>query len=86
MCRQKMEQEDACRVLAVGHKVIYMNVEAIINSIRVWHDLGTLLDGPARGQPVFDLQLGSGDVMNVKLDEIRLWHPKVSLAPRSKQP
>ena len=73
MCRIEMAQGEANQILAVGHKVEYEGEETIIETIRVWHDLDTLLGPPFRYQVVFDLKGRGLDVMNVKFHELRLW-------------
>ncbi|MBA7623090.1 hypothetical protein ES703_30482 [subsurface metagenome] len=75
MCELEMEQDASRKVLAVGHKVLFEGKEATITSIRVWHDLDTLLGPPQHAIPVFDLQGEGWHIMNVKIDEIGLWEP-----------
>lgn len=73
MCKVHIPQEDANRILSVGQKVRFEGKEAVIESIRVWHDLGTLLGPPHRAVPVFDLQGEGWGAGNIKLDELELW-------------
>jgi len=82
MCKQQVPQEDSHKILAVGQKVFYEGKEAVIVSIRVWHDLGTLIGPPHRAVPVFDLQGEGFSVMNIKLDELKVWEPLPEL-PRA---
>jgi len=77
MCKVKVPQEDADHILAVGHKVTYQGKECVITSIRVWHDMGTLLGRPFRGKPVFDLKGDGWTAMNIPIDELDLWFPPV---------
>ena len=73
MCKIQVPQEDADRILTVGQKVLYEGQEAVITSIRVWHDLGTLLGPPHRAELVFDLHFVGGSVMNISLNSLKLW-------------
>lgn len=82
MCKVQVPQEDSNKILAVGQKVRYEGKEAVIVSIRVWHDLGTLVGPPHRAVPAFDLQGDGWSVMNIKLDELELWKPLPEL-PRA---
>ena len=75
MCKVKVPQQDAYKILAVGQKVRYEGKEAVIDGIRVWHDLGTYVGAPHRAVPVFDLQGDGWHVMNIRLDELELWEP-----------
>ena len=79
MCKTEIPQEDADHILAVGHKVKYQGQECVIEGIRVWHDLGTLLGPPWRGEPVFDLKGEGVNITNVHINEIDLWFPDVPL-------
>jgi len=75
MCKTEIPQEDADHVLAVGHKVKHQGQECVIESIRVWHDLGTFLGPPWRGVPVFDLKGEGVTCTNVQIDDIDLCLP-----------
>ena len=86
----RLPQEDSAKVLAVGHKVMLRETPSAwpspvgtITAIRVWHDMDTLLGGPYRGVPVFDIQGDGWSVMNVKLDELMLYRvpPPMPAAP-----
>ncbi len=79
MCKEKIPQEEADHILAVGHKVTYQGKECVITSIRVWHDMGTLLGRPFRGVPVFDLQGEGWSAMNIQIDDLDLWFPPVPM-------
>ena len=85
MSKVTIPQEDADHILAVGHKVMYVGQEAVIEGIRVWHDMGTLLGPPWRGKPVFDLKGEGWSTMNIPLEDIDLWFPKPPM-PEVKQP
>lgn len=76
MCKTKIPQEDSDHILAVGHKVRYQGQECVIESIRVWHDMGTLLGRPFRGKPVFDLTGDGWSTMNTSLNDLDLWFPE----------
>jgi len=79
MCKTKIPQEDSDHILAVGHKVRYEGQECVIESIRVWHDMGTLLGRPFRGKPVFDLKGNGWSTMNTPIDDLELWFPEPEL-------
>lgn len=79
MCKQMIPQEDSDHILAVGHKVRYQGQECVITSIRVWHDMGTLLGRPFRGKPVFDLKGEGYTTMNIPIDDLDLWLPEVPM-------
>lgn len=85
MSKVTIPQEDADHILAVGHKVMYQGQEAVIENIRVWHDMGTLLGPPWRGKPVFDLKGEGWSTMNIPLEDIDLWFPRPPM-PEVKQP
>ena len=75
MCKTIIQQEEADFILAVGHKVRYQGQECVITSIRVWHDLGTLLGPPFRVQPVFDLQGANFSGEDIPIEDLELWFP-----------
>ena len=79
MSKTKIPQEDSDHILAVGHKVRYQGQECVIESIRVWHDMGTLLGRPFRGKPVFDLKGDGWSTMNTPIDDLDLWFPEVPM-------
>ena len=85
MSKVTIPQEDADHILAVGHKVMYQGQEAVIENIRVWHDMGTLLGPPWRGKPVFDLKGEGWSTMNIPIDDLDLWFPEPEL-PQAQQP
>lgn len=70
-----LPQEDAAKVLAVGHKVMLKEGLTVgtITAIRVWHDMDTLLGPPYRGVPIFDIQGEGWKVTNAKLEDLVLW-------------
>lgn len=76
MCQIKIPQEESSIVLAVGHKVRYEGKECVITSIRVWHDLATLLDPPHRVVPIFDVYGEGWSAINLRIDELQMWRPK----------
>lgn len=85
-----LPQEDSAKVLAVGHKVMLRETPSAwpspvgtITAIRVWHDMDTLLGGPYRGVPIFDIQGDDWSATNVKLDRLMLWRepPPMPAAP-----
>lgn len=86
MCKVKIPQEDSDHILAVGHMVNYQGQEAVITSIRVWHDMGTLLGRPFRGKPVFDLQGDGWSTMNIPIDDLDLWLPEVPMPTAPEHP
>jgi len=86
MCKTKIPQEDSDHILAVGHKVRYEGRECVIEGIRVWHDMGTLLGPPWRGKPVFDLKGEGWDTMNIPLDDLDLWFPEPPLPEAPQHP
>jgi len=79
MCKTQIPQEDADHILAVGHKVTHQGQECVITSIRVWHDMGTLLGRPFRGKPVFDLKGDGWSSMNIPIDNLDLWFPPIPM-------
>jgi len=79
MCKTQIPQEDADHILCVGHKVKYQGQECVIEGIRVWHDMGTLLGPPWRGKPVFDVQGDGWGSSNIPLEELDLWFPEPPL-------
>ena len=85
MCKTTIPQEDSDHILAVGHKVMYQGKECVIESIRVWHDMGTLLGPPWRGKPVFDLQGEGWHTMNIPIDDIDLFLPQPEM-PVAQEP
>ena len=85
MCKTNIPQEDSDHILAVGHKVMYQGKECVIESIRVWHDLGTLLGPPWRGVPVFDLKGEGWHTMNIPIDDIDLFLPQPEM-PEAPEP
>ena len=86
MCKTKIPQEDSDHILAVGHKVSYQGQECVIESILVWHDLGTLLGPPWRGKPVFDLKCDGWSAMNIPLDDLDLWFPEPPMPEAPQHP
>ena len=82
MCKTKIPQEDSDQILAVGHKVRYQGKECVIESIRVWHNMGTLLGPPWRGKPIFDLKGDGWSTINIPLDDLDLWFPKPEMPRR----
>ena len=68
-----VDQDDSVRVLTVGHRVVTAKGMGTITAIRVWHDLATLLGGPARALPVFDVRGEGWKEINSKIDDLKLW-------------